>query len=49
MWKKDEYGGLMEWHWQEKTEVPREKTSLVPVFSPEIPHSWPGIELEPSR
>jgi len=46
---KDEYGGLVEWYWQEKIEIPREKTAPVPIFSPQIPHGWPGIELEPSR
>jgi hypothetical protein len=49
MQMKDKHGGLVEWYWQEYTEVLREKTVPVPIFPPQITRGWPGIELEPSR
>jgi hypothetical protein len=40
----NEYGALVEWYWQGKTEFLGEKSVPVPLYSAQIPHLVSGIE-----
>jgi hypothetical protein len=44
-----QYGALMEWQWQRKTEKFRGRPFPVPLYLPKSYLNWPGIEPEPPR
>jgi hypothetical protein len=47
-WMIHEYGALMEWYWQGKTEELGEKPVPVPLCPPQIPHGLTRLRTQAS-